>query len=370
MRHAIRAAALAFLALAASGCWDQQLLKDERNISIGGIDTASKGLIRATVSIRDILVSESGSKDTSEVHSVVARSTDHARELLDDEVSGQYSSAKMRVLVLGEEMVRSRDIMPYLDVYYRDPRSPLNARVAIAQGKAEDIIRLKMVGPKTIGLHIDNLLKSMELQSQVPSVTIQTLHPLDRGFDFSLPYLKLTDGMPKVEGIALFNGVHMTGKLNLDRSKIYLLLAGEKNKNLRITLKIQNDDKDEGYDYTTIDVLKARRKLKIHVDKEGRPRVALNVRLRVSVIEDPSNHLYKKEVLHKLEKTLSERLTNEADSVVATMQEARHDGFGIARRIMSFYPNLWRKLDWKEVYPSIPFDVGVTLDVINTGIIR
>uniref|UniRef100_UPI003703772C Ger(x)C family spore germination C-terminal domain-containing protein n=1 Tax=Cohnella sp. TaxID=1883426 RepID=UPI003703772C len=100
------------------------------------------------------------------------------------------------------------------------------------------------------------------------------------------------------------------------------------------------------------------------------PRVALNVRLRVSVIEDPSNHLYKKEVLHNLEKTLIERLTKEADSVVATMQEARHDGFGIARRIMSFYPNQWRKLDWKEVYPSIPFDVNISMDVINTGIIR
>ncbi|WP_391575148.1 Ger(x)C family spore germination C-terminal domain-containing protein, partial [Cohnella sp.] len=289
MRNAIKAAALTILVLAMCGCWDQQLLKDERNISIGGIDTAPKGLIRATVSIRDILVSESGSgKDTSEVHSVVARSTDHARELLDEEVSGQYSSAKMRVLLLGEGMVRTRDIMPYLDVYYRDPRSPLNARVAVAQGKAQDFIQVKMIGPKTIGLHVDDLLKSLELQSQVPRVTIQTLHPLDRGFDFSLPYLKLKDGVPKVEGIALFNGVHMTGKLNLDRSKVYMLLAGEKSKNLRLTLKIQDDDKDEGYNYTTIDVLKARRKLKIHVDKGGRPRVALNVRLRVSVIEDPS----------------------------------------------------------------------------------
>ncbi len=370
MRYAIRAAVLAILAIATSGCWDQQLLKDERNISIGGVDTAPKGLVRATVSIRDILVSESGSKDTSEIHSVVARSTDHARDLLNEEVSGQYSPAKMRVLLIGEEMVRSRDIIPYLDVYYRDPRSPLNARVAIAQGRAEDIIRIKMIGPKPIGLHVHDLLKSMELQSQIPRVTIQTLHPLDRGFDFSLPYLYLAEGMPKIEGIALFDGVHMTGKLNLDRSKLYMLLAGEKSKSLRLTIKVQSDDKDEGYNYTTIDVMKASRKLKVLVDKEGNVRVKLNVRLRVSIIEDPSDHLYKKKILHNLEKTLSERLTREADSVVATMQEARHDGFGIARRIMSFYPNLWRKLDWKKVYPSIPFDVGVSLDVINTGIIR
>jgi len=144
------------------GCWDQQLLKNERNISIGGIDQGTEGMMRASVSIRDIKTSESGTTDTSEVHAVTARSTQHARELINEEVSGGYSSAKMRVLLLGEEMVRNHDIMPFLDVYYRDPKSPLNARLAVTKGKAEEMIQLKKIGSKTIGLYIDNLLESTE----------------------------------------------------------------------------------------------------------------------------------------------------------------------------------------------------------------
>jgi len=370
MNAACRAALAAILLLVISGCWDQQLLKDERNISMGGIDKGPKGMIIATASIRDIIASESGSKDTSEVHAVVARSTQHARQLLDDEVSGKYSPAKMRVLLFGEEMVRSRDIMPYLDVYYRDPKSPLNARVAVTQGKAEDLLRLKKVGPKTIGLHVDDLLRSMEEAAQIPHVTIQTLHPLDRGFDFSLPYLTIREGMPTADGIALFNGVRMTGRLDTDRSKMYLLLSGTKNKNLRLTIKVQNDKRDVGYDYVTVQVKKSKRSLKIAVTNDGRIRAKLRLKLRATVVEDPSNHLYRREVMQELERALSKQMTKEADSVVETMQSARHDGFGIARRLMSFHPNVWRKLEWKETYPSIPFDTKVSLEIINTGIIR
>ncbi|MFB9274772.1 Ger(x)C family spore germination protein [Cohnella cellulosilytica] len=371
MKNAVYRIALAVLLLTGlCGCWDQQLLKDERNVSIAGMDNGPEKTLKTTVSIRDITVTESGSKDTSETHTVVARSSKHAQELLDEQVSGKYSNAKMRVLLLGEEMVRNRDVMPYLDVYYRDPRSPLNARVAVAQGKAEDVIRLKKTGTKTIGLQIDDLLRTMEEAALIPKVTIQTLHPLDRGYDFALPYLTIREGMPTMDGIALFDGVRMRGKLDADRSKVYMLLTDSHKKNMRLTMKTQGDKRDNGYDYVTIEVKKARRSLKIAVANDGRIRVNLWLKLRITVIEDPSNHLYKREVMQNLERTLTNHMNEEAAAVIGKMQRSRHDGLGIARRLMSFHPATWKQLDWKEEYPRIPIESQVTLRIINTGIIR
>ncbi|WP_239615660.1 Ger(x)C family spore germination protein [Cohnella mopanensis] len=350
------------------GCWDQQLLKNERNVSIGGFDQGIDGLLRATVSIRDIQVSESGANDSSEVHSVLARSTQHARELLNQEVSGGYSPVKIRVLLLGEEFVRNHDFLPYFDVYYRDPKSPLNAKVAVTKGKAEDLIRIRKIGNKTIGLHIDDLLKGMEQTTAIPRINIQTLHPLDRGYDFALPYLVNKGGMPSLNGIALFSGTKMTEILNTDESRLYLLLSDSMGRDLRMTLKSKKINASNSYDYVTIDVKKIQRKLKVKVSNKQDISVKLHLKLRVTVVEDPSNHLYDITVMNNLERILSEQLTDDSKMIVHKMQKAEHDGFGIARRLMSYHPKLWKQLDWIKEYPQIPFDIRVSLQIVNTGI--
>lgn len=350
------------------GCWDQQLLKNERNVSIGGFDQGTEGFVRATVSIRDIQVTESGSNDSSEVHSVLARSTQHARELLNQEVSGGYSAVKMRVILLGEEFVRNHDFMPYFDVYYRDPMSPLNARVAVTKGKTEELIRIKKIGNKTIGLHIDDLLKGMEQSTAIPRINIQTLHPLDRGYDFALPYLSNHNGMPTLHGIALFSGTKMTKVLNTDESRLYLLLSDSMGRNLRMTMKSKKINTSNSYDYVTIDVKKIKRNFKVRVSNDQEISVKLHLKLKVTVVEDPSNHLYDITVMHNLERILSEQLTDDSKEIVRKMQHAEHDGFGIARRLMSYHPKLWKQLDWNKEYPHIPFDISVSLQIVNTGI--
>jgi len=366
MRRSLVCAAAA-VSLTLCGCWDQQLLKNERTVSIGGMDEAPRGMLRASVSIRDTTITESGSKDTSEVHAVVARSTQHAREKLDEEVSGSYSAAKMRVLLLGEELVRNHDIMPFLDVYYRDPKSPLSARIAVARGTAEELIRLKMVGNKTIGVYVDDLLESMELSSAVPHVNIQTLHPLDRGIDFSLPLLTVKKGVPAVEGVALFNRVRLTETLDMDESRVYLLLTGLGKQKLRLTLQPLRN-KSSGYQYVTINVKKIKRSLKVIVADDQDIQVRLTLKLRVAIEEDPSNQLYKMSVMHNLERLLSEELTDNSKEIVRKMQKAGHDGFGIARRLMAFHPKLWKRIDWKKEYPQVRFDTRVALEIVNTGI--
>ncbi|RKP51660.1 Ger(x)C family spore germination protein [Cohnella endophytica] len=365
-RIGLRAGLCGFFLLC--GCWDQHLLKDERNVSIGGMDAGQGDKLVATVSIRDITTTELGSKDLSEVHTVLARTTQHARDLLNDEVSGDYSNSKMRVLLLGEELAKNHDFMPHMDVYYRDPKSPLSARVAVTQGTAKEMVELRKIGSRTIGLYIDNLLKSSVDTSSIPDVNIQTLHPLDRGYDFAVPYLTIKDSMPSLLGTALFSGTRMTGKLNLDESKLYLLLCDQIGKTLKLTLKSNTPSAPDGYEYVTVDVNKAKRKFKVTVTKDGEIRARLHLRLRVTVVEDPSNHLYKMAVMHDLERHLSRELTSNAQDVVEKIQRANHDGFGIARRLMSFHPKVWEQLDWNKEYPRIPFDTSVSLQIINTGI--
>lgn len=355
------------------GCWDQKLMKNERTVSIGGIDNGREGGIRYTVSIRDIIPKEASSGEASNANQILsdyARTSQQAKERINARVPGDYTASKMRVLLLGEDMVRHHDVMPYLDVYYRDSRSPLNAKIAVSKGTAEEMIRLKKIGSRTIGVFIDQLLSSSREMDILPSVNIQTLHPLDRGYDFSVPYLTVKEGMPSILGLALFSGTRMTDWLTTDESKIYLLLCGNKSNKLNLTLKTsvgRIPSASDGYGYVTFEVHKFNRKLRVFATEE-RIKVDLRLTLNVFVNEDPSDHLYKLPVMHDLEKQLSDALTKQAEEVVEKIQRANHDGLGIARRLMSFYPRIWRRTNWNDVYPHIGIHTNITLKIVNTGI--
>lgn len=372
MKAATTIAAILTCALV-TGCWDQKLMKNERTVSIGGIDPSNEGRIRYTVSVRDTIPKGGGTGEvTNEIHSADARSTQQAEEMINAQVSGDYSTSKMRVLLLGEEMVRRRDVMPYLDVFYRDSRSPLDAKIAVVEGSAEKMIHTRKVGSRTVGVFIDQLLSSSREMDIIPSVNIQTLHPLDRGYDFSVPYLTYSKGTPSVRGLALFSGIRMTDWLNMDESKIYLLLCNNRSNRLNITVKtkagrVQKAPSVQGYGYVTFEVHKYRRSLRIFASNEEIA-VNLGLKMKVFVKEDPSDHLYKLPVMHDLEKQLSSILTEQAEQVVDKIKKANHDGLGIARRLMSYHPRIWKKLDWDKTYPQIRFDTSVSVKIVNTGI--
>ncbi|NOU91782.1 Ger(x)C family spore germination protein [Paenibacillus sp. LMG 31456] len=355
-----------------SGCWDQRLLKNQRNVSIGGMDRAPNGMLLATVSIRDKKTSEAGPKDSNEIHSVMAKTTQNARELLNQQVSGGYSSSKMRVLLLGEELVKQHDFLPNLDVYFRDPRSPLNARLAVVHGKAQDTINKKIVGTTTIGQYVDKLIESIEDSTTIPKVNLQSIHPLDRGYDFALPYLMNSKPYPIISGIAMFHGTRMTGNLNLDESTLYLLLANQMGKTAQLTLKAVTQRKVAELDYVTIAVQKLKRTLKVKVQDDQQIDVQLDLKLKVTVIEDPHNQLYKKEVVDKLDQLLSDDLTKKAKTIIQKMQHSHHDGFGIARRLMAYYPEVWSQVkeNWADKYTQVRFHSQIRVEIINSGIIN
>ncbi|MFD0681259.1 MULTISPECIES: Ger(x)C family spore germination protein [unclassified Paenibacillus] len=355
-----------------SGCWDQMLLKNQRNVNIGGMDRAANGMLQATVSIRDMKTSSVGPKDTNEVHSVLAKTTQHARQLLDQQVSGGYSSSKMRVLLLGEELVKQYDFLPYMDVYYRDPRSPLNARLAVVHGKAQDTINKKMVGTTVIGQYMDKLIESIEDSTTIPKVNLQSIHPLDRGYDFVLPYLINSEPYPTVHGIAMFHGTQMTGNLNLDESTLYLLLADQMGKTAQLTVEAVAERRITGFDNVTIAIQKIKRALKVKVGDDQQIDVQLNLKLKVTVTEDPQNQLYKKEVVDELDQLLSEELTKKSKIILNKMQRAHHDGFGLARRLMAHYPKVWNQVkeNWTDNYTKVRFHTQVRVEIINSGIIN
>ncbi|MFB7814038.1 Ger(x)C family spore germination protein [Paenibacillus chitinolyticus] len=370
-RFSITAASLLTLLLL-SGCWDQQLLKNSRIIHIGGFDKGENGKLKATVAFPDVSSTEGGRSETNELHTVTSNTTQQARGFLDREISGNYSPSKLLVLLLGEEWARAQNIMPYMDVYYRDPKSPLNARLAVVNGTAEDLIGLKKVGTKLLGRFLDALLENMEDGTVIPRINFQSIGPVKPGQDFALPYVSIHNKKPVVQGVALFHSNVMTASLNSEESLIYLLLKGQRGKTARLTLPVNIGEEEENETkadrYITVDLHKYSRKMKVELTESGGVRVNVRLKINAAVIEYPLDRLNKKETLQKLDAALSRLLTARAKAITRKMQEANHDGYGIALRLMAFHPEAWKKMNWEKDYKEVQFEPDIRLKIERKGI--
>ncbi|MGG3839096.1 Ger(x)C family spore germination protein [Paenibacillus thiaminolyticus] len=358
-----------------SGCWDQQMLKDDRIAYIVGLDLNSDGQLQSTIAILDVNGSQSGSpqgnKEFSEIHTVTGNTSRHTRDKMDREVAGRLSASKLRVILIGEDLAR-QGIYPYLDVLYRDPSSALNAKVAVVAGKAHDMISTKVSGSQLIGEHFHKLIQSAERRTIVPAVNLQLICPpmLDPGDDFALPYITFNGPNPLVYGIALFSGDRMVSTLKSEDSLLYLLMADKLSQTASLTLKVDQEGNREPEKYLAMDIQQLKRKMKIDVQSNRNIKVTLNLNVKITAIEYPKDHLNQRETLGRLNKKLTEELTRRAQAVTQKMLQAKNDGFGIGRRLIAYYPNTWKSLNWTKDYPKVEFDPIVKVEIVNHGIMN
>ncbi|NGP59368.1 Ger(x)C family spore germination protein [Paenibacillus thiaminolyticus] len=356
-----------------AGCWDQQMLKDDRIAYIIGLDLNPDGKLQSTISILDVSGSQTGSetgmKKQSEIHTETGNTSRHTRDRIDREVAGRLSLSKLRVILIGEDLAR-QGVYPFLDVLYRAPRSALNAKIAVVEGKAHDMINLKLRGSNLIGEHYNTLIRSAERRTVVPAVNLQLIRPpmLDPGADFAVPYISHHGQNPSVYGIALFADDKMAGKLKSEDSLLYLLMANKLAKTANLTLKVNEEGKQRPEQFIGMDIQSVKRKLKVYVQGNRNIKVMLDLKIKVTAIEYPKDHLNDRRRVEKLDKKLSEELTKRARAITEKMLQNHHDGFGIGRRIMAYYPNTWRRLNWNEDYAKVELVPNVKVEIVNHGI--
>lgn len=365
--------AVIFILLFMTGCWDQDLLKEARLIYGEGFDLAPNGKLQSTFVIRDVPASEQQGP-RNDIIFTVGNTTREARDHADDQISRHLRAYKNRVILIGEEMAK-QDIYPILDIFYRDPKSALNARMGVTKGKAADIFSLKKVGNVLITEEIDELIKSKEETTTVPKMTAEKIYPImmDPGEDFVLPYLVEKRGRVDVSSIAMFHNHQFTGILSPDESIMYLLLKDQKGKVTRFTRKINiRNGHQNSYDFLTFNVDKSEQKMKVLIQSGNQITVKLDLKWKVNIIEYPKDRLNEKKMVTQLNQYLSKEMTDLAKDTLKKMQKAHCDGLGIGRQLMAFHPRIWKtqKEGWDSNYQKVHFAPVIQVEITKKGIIN
>ncbi|MGI8385215.1 Ger(x)C family spore germination protein [Robertmurraya sp. P23] len=361
---------LFLLCILLAGCWDQHLMKNAILVQTLSYDLSENDEFLLGISIPIIKEPSGGPQSLvkSETFSAKGLTPRESRKKIAREISGNLDTSKNKLILFGEQ-IAVNDIYPTLDVIWRDPRNSLGATLGIVEGKAVDFLNIKPRDKTNISEYIQDALTSAEENTIIPNETIQTLasEMLDPGEDIILPYLKRNDkNSAVVVGLALMNERKYAGSLPPQDSTLLLLMKNKKGKFARFTTKVNDEENFKINNYISFNVQHMKRKLKVQV-KNGLVSVKLNLYLKVNIEEYPKGDVPKQ--IDRLNKVLSEELTNEADSVIKTLQESNCDAFGIGRRLMAFHPNTWKMQDKKDYFKNIEFTTNVKVDIISHGIV-
>ncbi|MFC4078348.1 Ger(x)C family spore germination protein [Salinithrix halophila] len=351
------------------GCWDQDLLKDARLLYALAFDRAPGEKMMQTVTIRDMPTTEQG-EPVNEVYSALGDSPRDATDSLARKISGSYRVYKAQVLLLGKSLAKT-DIYPYFDVFFRDPKDPINTKVAVVDGKGGDILRMKKVGNQLIGEFLYDQVTSKEQLSVFPEESLQSIRPimLDPGRDFLLPYIKQEGGEVVAKGSAMFHGHHLTGILAPDETTLYLLALGKQGKVARFTEKVDPGLPSNPANYITIDVAKSKHTLKVKVQPDGKIIADVGLYLKVSVPEYFPNRMADEKQVQRLNQVLSKKLTKKAKKMIRKTQAAHCDALGVGRNLIAYHPEVWKKKKWTRDYPKVQFQTKVKVEIIGSGVI-
>ncbi|WP_064093195.1 Ger(x)C family spore germination protein [Rossellomorea aquimaris] len=359
---------LVFVYLSLTGCWDQRLLKNGRLVFASSFDLIDGKTIQSTAIIRDF----KNGTPTNVIIQGKGNTIRETRMIMDRKISGNFEPSKNRVFLLGEELAK-KDIYQFLDIFYRDPNSSISAKIAVVDGKGEEILNKISEKNILIAEFLIELIASSEASTASPKHNVQSICTVmfDEGKDFAIPLIKLNDeNEVELEGTGIFHNKSLVDTLNVQESTLFLIMANQKAKIARLATKVESDKKLNINNFITYNISKAKSKLKIVSDSPSNIQIEIDVKADISVVEYPEDQLTDKKKLKELNNEISKKLTEEAENLIKKIQLANSDLFGIGRELIAYHPKTWEKVNWEELYPRITITPSIEVDIVGHGIIN
>ncbi|WP_227395350.1 Ger(x)C family spore germination protein [Jeotgalibacillus aurantiacus] len=349
-----------------SGCWDQNLLKDVQLVYTVGWDQNEDGSVTSTALAPPI--------DQTVEHvnrlTIEGNTLRDARYNMDVYVAEHIDFAKLQAGIVGIDMARDK-LYPFLDVLYRNPKNHLNARLAMTNTSAAELLSSKIDSQRNQSEYFSGLLESSELTSVVPNISLQRACTIlfDPGTDLYLPYITYEKDMlrAKVSGIGLFSKQKYTDVyLNEDQSVIFNILNNETSTIVTLTKRITDGKEPEVSNWVSVNIEKSKTDIKI---KENPFRAEIMLKADVVISEYGPDHLQSEKKLNEFKTFWEKELKKDIDEILEITQEVESDVFGIGKRTAAFKPAYWDEERWHDIYRDMEITSKVSVKMIGTGII-
>ncbi|WP_340372387.1 Ger(x)C family spore germination protein [Peribacillus sp. FSL E2-0218] len=338
---------------------EKQILEDILIAEIVGYDDAGEDKIKSTVVVS---VPQPGEEADlgKEVYEAISHDINATRQQENAKTPFPIVGGRLTVILYGDELAR-RGLNDYVDTYRRDPMVGRDLFLAIVDGKAEDVVRMEPKMVRTPGVQVKELIE----QNMRTNLTDVDLHKYlyashGNGIDPVMPLLEKADDQIIVKGIALFKRDQYIGKYIPYEDGFLFKILSENFKLGSYEIKWKEND------YTTIDNVESRVRYRI-TNANRNPKARIEVELKANLLEVQGFDLNKPVDVNKIEAKAERILGKKLNEMVTMFQRYNIDPLALGDHAKSKTRNFNRK-HWEEVYPHIPIEVDLNIEMIQTGI--
>lgn len=325
MHKKIKYIILILIMLTLSGCYNYKELNDSAIVSAISIDINDNKTDKYTVGVQIMNAKKKENTNVSEIAFYEANGAsiyDALGEIVLSSPKELYLG-HMEVVVLGEELLKQKDPLEYLDFFMRDSSAEKDAVVIVAkENKAKNI--LKVITPlETIPSQNlkASLFNSANLSGTTNIITLDELvsNLMDKGKESVLPAVILTGSVKKGESqdnikdsdpdvriifdnLAVLKNSKLIGYLNENESFGYNIVSADA-KNTYVKIKCD----DENFATLEITSLKTNEEISF---KNKKPNVTINTSAKTNITEYncKMNFINDDELINDIQKKAEKRI--------------------------------------------------------------
>lgn len=362
------------LSLFIAGCWDLGEIDRRSFAATIGLDQADGGGVEMSVQVplpQRMLPPDAGGAQQGKKFSTISaagRTVNDAFNVLQTKTYRELVIQQNKSIVFSSEIAR-RGIRPHLDFFLRAPKAPPQSLVFVARGQrsAGEILALAPAQETLPSLQFIEAAESKLKYDRTYYIPAWRFGQMlvDDGWDAYAPLIDIdpAERVYVTAGLAVFSGNRMAGELDQHEAQLFGMVAN------KIKAGGLTVDLPGGGLFTLRNV---RADTRIEALRSGdAPAFRVRVRLRAASDELTSMHIGNTPAYNRrLECAAIAWLQPRIARMLGKLQRLNADIAGFGAVLRARRQDLWRRIDWKEVFPTAPIEVKVEAAIARNGVFR
>ncbi len=352
-----------------NGCWDTMDISDRAYVTTIAIDKGENSK-KFKVSLEIVKPAQLLKQDPQERAALVETADADSIAVALEEIQGRIprllSLAHLRVMLIGEELAREnfRDTIEFIQ---KHPEKALRLRLMFVKGgEARDVLLVKPM----VGQYIAAELIAMTLIEERHALMLT--NPLNS----FIGDLRATGGkglgtMINVSGQE--QKIIHNGSAAFDKWKLAGWLDGKETKDANWITSEANTMVFVSADGGTYTYRVDHSKISVKPVWDDQGELGFVVRLKTDgmVIDEQTKdyNLIKPRDVNEIERIFSQEITGQVQAAVRkSQQELGVDYLGFGEALKRYAPQVYKNLEWEEIFPEVPVTVLVNASVTRFGL--
>ncbi|NEW07220.1 Ger(x)C family spore germination protein [Paenibacillus sp. SYP-B3998] len=296
-----------------------------------------------------------------------------SRKKLGSKINGSLAPGKLQSILIGKKMLQQTNVLPYLDVLFRDPKNDINANMIVVDGSVKEVMYTNMSDKGELGGVIKQLVESTYKSRITVQTTLQKFHQqmMDSGMTPCITEMKVEKNDLVISGTALLHkdGTYATS-LNYQESSLLFLLQHNLKKRISLTFHLPSEifQTDEKMSYVSFDIKKA--KLNFKAKFEG-DRLAIEIPMKVQI--DLTERLFTLDMEKQskaLEYAIEQELKKECETLIKKVQKHQVDPFHFGIYMRAYNYKNWKGIqsNWGTTLSKATVKVSPKVTIKSIGV--